>query len=259
MKFTMTKIAAGLALAFVASGAHALSVTGMTLADTIDSNTNSAINVPVVNGAFTATGGPGAGPDGLGTDGASGAFRFGPINLDTYAGANAFYGDVGGGVINLAGSAPGSFTTGFLFTGAAFQPFNPGPIVMSTSAAADAAAVGTVLAGSNLTVSSLPFAGFFTANNYTFALSPDAGTLVVNNLIKTGANSYAYRLSFSHDITSTEDPSGQYSPFTARWVLEGTISTAAAAPVPEASTYGMMLAGLGLVGAAVSRRRRFIK
>jgi hypothetical protein len=28
-----------------------------------------------------------------------------------------------------------------------------------------------------------------------------------------------------------------------------------AAPVPEASTYGMMLAGLGLVGFAVRRRK----
>lgn len=35
--------------------------------------------------------------------------------------------------------------------------------------------------------------------------------------------------------------------------LEGTVI--AAAPVPEASTYGMMLAGLGLVGFAVRRRK----
>jgi hypothetical protein len=37
--------------------------------------------------------------------------------------------------------------------------------------------------------------------------------------------------------------------------LTGTI---AAAPVPEASTYGMMMAGLGLVGFMASRRRKSI-
>ncbi|MEQ1590759.1 MAG: PEP-CTERM sorting domain-containing protein [Thiobacillaceae bacterium] len=37
--------------------------------------------------------------------------------------------------------------------------------------------------------------------------------------------------------------------------LEGTVT---AAPVPEASTYGMMMAGLGLVGFMASRRRKSI-
>lgn len=37
--------------------------------------------------------------------------------------------------------------------------------------------------------------------------------------------------------------------------LEGTVQ---AAPVPEASTYGMMLAGLGLVGGMVARRRKML-
>lgn len=36
------------------------------------------------------------------------------------------------------------------------------------------------------------------------------------------------------------------------WTMTGVV---AAAPVPEASTYGMMLAGLGLVGFAVRRRK----
>ncbi len=39
--------------------------------------------------------------------------------------------------------------------------------------------------------------------------------------------------------------------------LSGTV-TQAAAPVPEASTYGMMLAGLGLVGFMASRRRKSV-
>lgn len=38
--------------------------------------------------------------------------------------------------------------------------------------------------------------------------------------------------------------------------LDGSLAFANAAPVPEASTYGMMLAGLGLVGFMAARRRR---
>lgn len=38
--------------------------------------------------------------------------------------------------------------------------------------------------------------------------------------------------------------------------MDGSLAFANAAPVPEASTYGMMLAGLGLVGFMAARRRR---
>lgn len=44
---------------------------------------------------------------------------------------------------------------------------------------------------------------------------------------------------------------GSFDGQTAYWTFNGT----AAAAVPEASTYGMMLAGLGLVGFAVRRRK----
>ena len=46
---------------------------------------------------------------------------------------------------------------------------------------------------------------------------------------------------------------GIYNGVTGYWTVTGT---AMAAPVPEASTYGMMVVGLGLVGAAVMRRRK---
>jgi hypothetical protein len=50
---------------------------------------------------------------------------------------------------------------------------------------------------------------------------------------------------------------GPFNGNTGTWVLNGTIAGAAVVPppVPEASTYGMMLAGLGLVGFAVRRRK----
>ncbi|MDO9009088.1 MAG: PEP-CTERM sorting domain-containing protein [Thiobacillus sp.] len=59
-----------------------------------------------------------------------------------------------------------------------------------------------------------------------------------------------------HTIASGEDPDAAgFEGFTAQWRYEG-VATVAAAPIPEASTYGMMLAGLGLVGFAVRRRNK---
>lgn len=70
----------------------------------------------------------------------------------------------------------------------------------------------------------------------------------VANLVWDGNNGSAYTLDY-HGTVPVGDPSGfggvQYALH-----LEGTV-----AMVPEASTYGMMLAGLGLVGFAVRRRK----
>lgn len=254
MKFNLTKIAASLAMAFVANGAHAVAVTSMTLADTIDSNIAGA-NVNFVADAFGggsgATGGIVGGVDGAGQDRMQGAFRFNLINTDTYASSDLFFGNVGGGVINMAGSTAGSFTTGFDFGGNNFIPFNNGPITAD-------------ITGGVLSFSQFAFAGNFLTPNGTilFNLPPDSA-VTVNNLIQTGftpgAEAYAYRISWNHLIVSdaTGPAGGGYDGFNARWMLEGTMVTAA--PVPEASTYGMMLAGLGLVGMAVRRRRNFVK
>ena len=247
MNCTMTKIAAALTLAMVTNGAYALSVNSVSIADTI-------------NNSGTA----GLGDDVVGTDGKSGAFQFqsfGDIDLGTYSRASLWMGNLNGGLINITGGAPLQFTSGFNWGGSDFQPFNAkvesgvivsgsGDITWATSAAADAAAIGTVLSGSDLIINNFEWAGYYTATNFYYALSPDAGSLVVQNLIKTGANAYAYRLTFQHEITTADDPSLSYSGFVTRWVLEGTVTT-----VPEASTYGMMLSGLGLLGAAVARRR----
>lgn len=219
MKLQMTKIAAALALTVAASGAQADAVIGMTLADVFNNNN-------------TAT----AADDVLGTDGRSGAFRFGPINA-TYTGASLF-GPANGGVIDMsAATAPTEWTNGFVFAGSPFQPFTTGPIVAD-------------ITGGVLTVSSLPFAGYYVGADFVFNMTPDAGTINVLNLVQIGANDYAYRIGFSHEITEADDPSFTYVGFNANWMLEGVMTT-----VPEASTYGMMLAGLGLVGFAVRRRK----
>lgn len=225
MKFAMTKIAAAAVLAFAVTGAQAADVIKMTLDDTINAATNA-----------------------LGTDGKEGAFRFAPISLTTFQGASPFTGNVNNGVINLAGASANSldpsnaFTTGFVFAGSNFGPNTTGPIVADVST------------GGVLTFSSLPWGGYYSGAAFQFNMPADAYT--VNNLIYTGTNAlgqkdYAYRVSFNHTITEADDPSFTYVGMTAYWVAEGTVTA-----VPEASTYGMMLAGLGLIGGMVARRRK---
>ena len=251
MNFMMTKIAAGLVLAVMAGAAQADAVTSMTLGDTINANGTATLSDDV-----------------LGSDGFSGAFRFGSISLGAYTGASTFSGNLNSGVIDIAGGAPLDFTTGFVFAGSDFQPFNVGAITANIDTTGG---VNGIIDAADLTFSNFEWAGFFVNANFTFQLSPltyspaqldeetflplpgatPANSLVVNNLIATGTpGEYAYRMSWNHVITGMEDPSGQYAGQNARWVIEGTI-----AAVPEASTYGMMLAGLGLVGFAVRRRK----
>ena len=65
-----------------------------------------------------------------------------------------------------------------------------------------------------------------------------------------GVYGHAYTLDYTTTVPAG-DPSGlggEYGRFA--FHLTGTVTAA----VPEASTYAMMLAGLGLVGAAVRRR-----
>jgi hypothetical protein len=69
----------------------------------------------------------------------------------------------------------------------------------------------------------------------------------VANLTWDGVYGHGYTL----DYTATV-PTGGFAGVQYSMHLTGTVT---AAPVPEASTYGMMLAGLGLVGFAVRRRK----
>lgn len=75
--------------------------------------------------------------------------------------------------------------------------------------------------------------------------------VVFNGTVVNGSGGFV--LTGEHTIAPGEDADGAgFAGFTAQWRYEGVV---AAAPVPEASTYGMMLAGLGLVGFAVRRRK----
>ncbi len=112
------------------------------------------------------------------------------------------------------------------------------------------------------------FGGFYSALGAQFRLDPQVFTgpgavlnlEVHNSALGAGglaANQFYYSLDWAHSISSASgdvDPvSTSFDGFVADWHIEG-IGTVAA--VPEASTYGMMLAGLGLVGFAARRRKQ---
>ena len=70
----------------------------------------------------------------------------------------------------------------------------------------------------------------------------------VANFAWDGSYGSRYTLDYAATVPV---PQGAFGSTVYRLHLEGTVQA-----VPEASTWGMMLAGLGLVGLAVRRRRR---
>jgi hypothetical protein len=232
-----TAIAAALGLGMTAGVAHATAVTGFTIVD-VGSNTANGI------GNFSAT-----------TDGRSGAFKFSStyINVATYTGASLWTGDVPSGTIFAGANATGSFSTGFIFSGAPFTPYMYG------------SGFGADITNGALTVSSMNFGGNYGPGT-NFNLPPDAGhplQVLFINTVGRAAGDYNVAVRWGHDITSAEDPSLNFSAFTAQWVIEGCMTTnaggkctttpPAAVPVPAAA----WLFGSGLMGlAAVARRRK---
>lgn len=223
MKFAMTKIAAGLVLGVAASGAQALTVNSLTIEEIGGVSTMASATASAVGGVFY-----------FGTEAGDGASPVGG-KAWTSAGSND-------GAMITDGNPQGNddFTLGFTYGGP--FPFKPntsnGGVVASWTGADGAGQITIDLSG---------FGGEWSATGINYPLFPDAGTLV-SNVETIGGTTY-YTLDWSHVITTAEDP--DFAGQRADWHMEGVM----AAAVPEASTYGMMLAGLGLVGFAVRRRK----
>lgn len=142
--------------------------------------------------------------------------------------------------MNTGAIASNVFTSGFDFGGTGiFMPNIFGNI------AADINTAGPITT-SSLTFSALDFGGLF--NGVQFNLAPNGGTgsVVVESLTDMGSGNYGAVIRYVSTVQG-----GSFNGFQANWRLEGVMTT-----VPEASTYGMMLAGLGLVGFAVRRRKQ---
>jgi hypothetical protein len=237
MKKSVLNTAVIAALGLTAGAANAVSVTGLTIRD-VGSNTANAA------GAYSST-----------LDGISGAFKFAVINVVTYTGASQFTGDVGTGTVlgGGAANATGSFSTGFLFSGAPFVPYTFG-----SNFVAD-------ITGGALSITTLDFGGNYNSGA-NFNLPPDTPATILWTQPTANATDFNVAFRWTHDITTAEDPSGNFSPFAATWVLEGCASTASntgaacgapvgAVPIPAAA----WLFGSGLLGLAGIARRKSTK
>jgi hypothetical protein len=123
------------------------------------------------------------------------------------------------------GNVPPLISQGFLFAGFPFVPLTFDP---PSEAANAPAGFVSVLGGQPvaLTLTSLPFGGAYKSpqpNN--FFLDPDPGTLTTQ-VFEDGVldTTFAYRMIWSHTITNTEDPTGQFPNQTTQWRLEGTVT-----------------------------------
>lgn len=143
-----------------------------------------------------------------------------------------------------------------------YHPGNPtgseplGPIVGSWAFFNSTGTNFNDVAITGSTTAGLDFSGWKVAWNAVPSINMGGGawgtgyTNGVANLTWDGVYGHSYSLDY-HATVPAGDPSGfQFVAYALH--LEGTVN---AAPVPEASTYGMMLAGLGLVGFAVRRRK----
>jgi len=240
---TFTKIAAGLVLAVAATGAHAVTVTNLSIVEISAGSSLATADASVNAGGvfyFGAEAGNGIRPTGTNTFNSTGTGAVGII-------------------ANGVGQADNQISTGFLFGGAAFD--------INTIPLSGPGGVTASISGGALTLDTAAWGGVWASTGtHRFILGADAGTMVTS-LEAIDATTYYYTADWSHTITSAEDFSGAYDEFgdpiylgftgnRADWHLEGVATVAAA--VPEASTYGMMLAGLGLVGAMVARRRKMV-
>ena len=110
----------------------------------------------------------------------------------------------------------------------------------------------------------LNFAGlvaeYFAPTNLAFNISPDSGSLVTY-VAMLDASHYYYTADWTHvannDVidTVTKSVLSGWNGSTTILHFEGI---ATLAPVPEADTYAMMLAGLSLVGVMAHRRRKLV-
>lgn len=258
MKLVMTKWATAVALTMAATGAQAVAVSSMTIQELGATWTGGTAHIGNNAGTGSAAG--------------TGGGAFGFVSFAGPTPNGTALAGFGGNIVN--GTTQSAFGAPFNFgVSDTFSPNSCGAL----SVAACAASTGTPLIASVTGVNSLvidlsSFGGLYSAGATQFRLSPQIFTgpgavlnLEVHNSALGGntgelaANQFYYSLDWAHEIQSgngdVSNGSASFNGNIADFHIEG-IGTITA--VPEASTYGMMLAGLGLVGGMVSRRRKLL-
>lgn len=232
MNSNTTKVALALALTMGATAAHAVAVNN---GDTLTITTAAFDS----SGYVLATGGSYFGMDTNGKGGITANERVGMSQGTT-------------GIVIGATTTAGVYHPGVPVAG------DTGAIVDSWEFFSSTGTNYNTVGITGDTTSGLDFSGWFVAWNAVPAINMGGGawgtgyTSGVANFSWDGVYGSTYTLDY-HATVPANDPSGfQFVPYALH--LEGTVLQAAA-PIPEASTYGMMLAGLGLVGFAVRRRK----
>ncbi len=238
MKFAMTKIAALALMSVASTAALAIPVT----------------SISVTGGTFQMPGFSGIIP----------YANFGTGSTNTVGYHN---GSGGASVANTAFDPAG--TVGFYF--GAGVPGSTQKTVNTYTAATNmgdlGSAAGTIPGGPAVTGNATSFtngatfnvdmSSFFANYNGTDfnqgsgknAVGVADGSFATGTLSGCAGNTCNYSIGWSSYIVG-----GPFDGNTGIWTMTGTTVAA----VPEASTYGMMLAGLGLVGGMVARRRKIL-
>ena len=240
MKFNMTKVAAGLVLAVAATGAHAVTVSGASVTggnfEMIGFGApiafaNFGTGATNVLGYDGTTPGSAVGNNAYSTDGIAG-FRFGaPDATGTAKTVNTYTAKTNLGDVNSPVGSPGNV-----------GPF--APVSFNIGGA-------TMVNGQTFTADMSAWFANYNGTDFNQGSGRSLTTGVADGSFATGTLSGCAGLSCSYSLAwSSLIVGGSFDGNTGKWNLTGTV-----AAVPEASTYGMMLAGLGLVGFAVRRRK----
>ena len=137
----------------------------------------------------------------------------------------------------------GDFSSGFLWQGQTAYPTT-----------LNGAPSGNITHG----IMTLDMSGFTGEwDGISFSAAPDPGTMATAvSLIGNGV--YFFTADWSHLVTANDAVPDFFHGMTFDLHLEGIAVTQLAAPVPEAETYAMMLAGLSMVGLMAHRRRKLL-
>jgi hypothetical protein len=157
-------------------------------------------------------------------------------------------GSTNGAIIMGSTQGDNAFTLGFTQAGIYYGELN-------TLRGAPSGAITDSVMSLNLSGFTAEFGG------YSFSVSPANHSLITSALM-INTDHYYYTADWFHIVTNDEVFSlttQEVTPAFAGWLLVGHLEgIATLAPVPEADTYAMMLAGLGLVGFMAHRRRKLV-